>query len=261
MDPTDYKLDIRDIFYSLTNLCDKWDPYLDIYDTWFSKFRGKQPRILEIGVYKGGSAELWRNYFGAGTFIVGVDIDPSTKQYETEDFKIVIGDAGGDTFYQDPYITRSLLTGGFDIVIDDGGHHMQQQINAMKICYPMVKEDGIYLCEDTHTSYYDHWPDAGYLVPTSFVEYSKRVLDVLTEEHQFKGPDGEVFKPKQPVDPELVKLYKKTKAIHFYNSVVVLEKGTQKPFKRIFSQTPPTLEVRQQGPVPGDGMFRLNTRG
>ena len=200
----------------------------------------------------------------SGTFIVGVDIDPSTKQYETDDFKIVIGDAGGDTFYQDDYIKRALLTGGFDIVIDDGGHHMQQQINALKVCYPMVKDNGIYLCEDTHTSYYDHWPDAGLRSDGSFMEYSKRLIDVLSEEHQYKGPDGEVFTPKAKVDEELVKLYKKTKAIHFYNSVVVLEKGPQPEFKRVFSKKDfknQVSNIRQPGPIPGDGILRINTKG
>ena len=49
-------LTIHQLFYTLENLCDKWEPYLDIYDTWFRKFRQKSPRILEIGVYKGGSS-------------------------------------------------------------------------------------------------------------------------------------------------------------------------------------------------------------
>jgi hypothetical protein len=254
-------LDIRQLFYSLENLCDKWEPYLDIYETWFHKFRGKSPRILEIGVYKGGSAELWRDYFGTGTFIIGVDIDPSTKQYETDDFKVVIGDAADPkTFWNHSAFFKEQ----FDIVIDDGGHHMQQQISALKICYEMVKENGIYLCEDTHTSYYDHWPEAGLESPASFVNYSKRVIDVLSEEHQYKGPDGEVFTPKTKVDEELVKLYKNTRAIHFYNSVVVLEKGPQPEFKRVFSKKDfknVVSNVRQPGPIPGDGILRINTKG
>lgn len=265
-------MDIREIFYSLDRLCDKWDPYLDVYETWFSKFRNKKPRILEIGVYKGGSAELWSKYFGPGTQIIGVDINPECKQYEFHDpvidadFHVVIGDAGSKEFWGDEMIRARLLNGGFDIIIDDGGHHMDQQIQALRACYSMVKEGGIYLCEDTHTSYYDHWPKAGYKVPTSFVEYSKTVLDVLTEEHQFKGPDGEVFQPKLEIDKELKSIYKKTRGIHFYNSIVVFEKGEQKPFKRIFSQ-PMSIRGLERpsaplgNPIPDDAVITISTKG
>lgn len=41
----------------------------------------------------------------------------------------------------------------FDIIIDDGGHTMNQQITSFKILFPALKSGGIYVIEDLHTSY------------------------------------------------------------------------------------------------------------
>lgn len=42
----------------------KWKHYLSIYDKHLAPFRNKPVRLLEIGVFKGGSMRLWRQYFG-----------------------------------------------------------------------------------------------------------------------------------------------------------------------------------------------------
>ncbi|MFP4369831.1 MAG: hypothetical protein ACLFR2_09645 [Candidatus Kapaibacterium sp.] len=45
-------------------LIHKWNHYFDIYDRHFSKFRGKEIILLEIGVSHGGSLQMWKSYFG-----------------------------------------------------------------------------------------------------------------------------------------------------------------------------------------------------
>ena len=59
----------------------KWTHYMALYDRHFNKFRGKKMHILEIGVRRGGSLQMWKKYFGAQAMIYGVDIDPNTKKY------------------------------------------------------------------------------------------------------------------------------------------------------------------------------------
>jgi len=54
----------------------KWWHYFDIYEQHFARFREIAPRFLEIGVQRGGSLKLWRDYFGPEAHIVGIDIDP-----------------------------------------------------------------------------------------------------------------------------------------------------------------------------------------
>lgn len=54
----------------------KWHHYIPLYDKYFSKYRRTKVRLLEIGVAKGGSLQLWRKYFGKSAVIYGIDNDP-----------------------------------------------------------------------------------------------------------------------------------------------------------------------------------------
>ena len=38
-----------------------------------------------------------------------------------------------------------------DILIDDGGHKMEQQIVSFEELWPLVKDRDVYLVEDLHT--------------------------------------------------------------------------------------------------------------
>ena len=60
----------------------KWHHYFDIYDRHFSKYRGQNPTIVEVGVAKGGSIEMWNSYFDNKFTIYAIDIDPECKKYE-----------------------------------------------------------------------------------------------------------------------------------------------------------------------------------
>ena len=65
-------------------------PYFDIYERHFSKYRGKDINLLEIGVGYGGSLKMWKNYFSklnpnAKVNIYG--IDKKEKDYEWYDKK------------------------------------------------------------------------------------------------------------------------------------------------------------------------------
>ena len=72
---------LEEKFYKLTKRCHKFIHYFELYEKHFEKYVGKSPRILEIGVFGGGSLELWKEYFGPGTTVVGVDKNPQCKKY------------------------------------------------------------------------------------------------------------------------------------------------------------------------------------
>ena len=42
----------------------KWHHYFEIYDWHFKRFRGKEIVVVEVGVFQGGSLQMWRKYFG-----------------------------------------------------------------------------------------------------------------------------------------------------------------------------------------------------
>src|SRR6478736_6564315 len=138
---------MREIFNSLDgNLIHKWDHYLEVYDTWFSRYRGKEVHILEIGISQGGSIELWKRYFGDKLHLYGVDINPRCKELEQENVQIFIGEQEDKNFLSE---LKSKIP-KLDILIDDGGHTMLQQIVTFEELYNHIKDNGIYLCEDTH---------------------------------------------------------------------------------------------------------------
>ena len=79
-------------------LIDKWHHYFEIYHRHFAAFRGRSPVVVEIGVYHGGSLEMWRHYFGRGARIVGIDLDPRCRQFEGDRSASMIGDQADRKF-------------------------------------------------------------------------------------------------------------------------------------------------------------------
>ncbi|MDO7840925.1 class I SAM-dependent methyltransferase [Sphingomonas immobilis] len=124
----------------------KWTHYFEIYDRHLARFRGKSPVMAEIGVYSGGSLNMWRSYFGAGAHIHGIDIEPDCEVYRGDGVDIHIGDQADPRFWQD---FRKLVP-QLDILIDDGGHEPHQQLVTMQEMLPHLKPGGIFICEDIH---------------------------------------------------------------------------------------------------------------
>ena len=76
------------------------------------------------------------------------------------------------------------FSNSFDVIIDDGGHRMIQQINSLTILFPIaLRSDGIYSVEDLYTSYLTEY-DGGYLKSSTFIEYLKKLIDDI----QSKSP-------------------------------------------------------------------------
>jgi hypothetical protein len=186
----------------------KWRHYFDIYHRHFAPFRGRSPVVLEIGVFHGGSLQMWRNYFGPGARIVGIDIDPRCRQFEEAQISVLTGDQQDRGFLAE--VKRQLPH--IDIVIDDGGHAMAQQITSFEELYPHVQPRGIYLCEDIHTSMMPNF-GGGYRRQGTFLEYSKGLVDCL---YAWYSQEQEAFCVND--------MTRSTYALHFYDSILVVEK-------------------------------------
>src|SRR5207237_9558831 len=93
---------LREIFENHNGrLLHKWEIYIDVYDTFFHKYRDKEIIFLEIGVAHGGSLEMWREYFGDKASIIGVDVNPECNIFEEESTKIYIGSQADKSFYEE----------------------------------------------------------------------------------------------------------------------------------------------------------------
>ncbi len=208
--------DLEKYFNNNTNrLIHKWQHYFEVYDTHFSRYRDTDVHVLEFGVSEGGSLQMWKEYFGKRCKIYGVDINPCCKDLEEDRIKIFIGDQ------EDREFLRSLVKEipRIDILIDDGGHRMRQQINTFEEIFPHIEDDGIYLCEDMHTSYFKGWGGGGYKRKGTFVEYSKNFIDYINAWHS------------QSSKLNVSEFTRTARSLHYYDSILVIEKDiVEKPF-------------------------------
>ncbi len=124
----------------------KWLHYFNAYHQHLQKFVGQEVSIVEVGVYSGGSMPMWREYFGSGCQVHGVDIQPECKVYENDHTTIHIGDQADRQFWR--RFRQSVPH--VDILIDDGGHTPEQQMVTLEEMLPHLRPGGIYICEDIH---------------------------------------------------------------------------------------------------------------
>ena len=199
-------------------LIEKWVHYFPIYEKWFSPYRGKEIVFVEIGVRDGGSLQMWKNYFGKDAKIIGVDVDSRCKEFEEEQVSIEIGSQSDEKFwaaFREKYPR-------VDILLDDGGHTMNQQIVTFREMFPHIKDGGLYMCEDCHTSYWDvkEWKGGGLKVSGTFIEFTKNLIDEINAPLS-RGAVQQTYNTLN------------AGGIHFYDSVVVVEKK-RRPFFPFF---------------------------
>jgi hypothetical protein len=124
-----------------------WSLFADVYHMYFSSIRKKARKVLEIGVYDGGSLHMWRDYFKRA-HIYGIDIDDRSCLDEKRITTYIADQA-------DRRALQGFLSkhgGEFDIIVDDGGHGMEQQQVSLGKLFPHVKTSGYYVIEDITSS-------------------------------------------------------------------------------------------------------------
>ena len=134
---------------------DKWtDHYYvqDLYEPLFEQFQNKKVNVLEIGVWNGESMKLWHDYFVNAKNIVGIDIFVRSSFKEVSgwlkdyDVKLHKFNSHVDTDKFNEF--ADTYKEGFDIIIDDGSHWYENQINTYKKFKNLMKPGGVYIIED-----------------------------------------------------------------------------------------------------------------
>lgn len=190
--------------------------YLPHYQKHFRPFKFKKINLLEIGVggYKepnsgGHSLRLWKSYFPYGK-IFSLDIHDKSALQERR-ISIFQGSQVDEGFLTDVL----SKTGELDIIIDDGSHINEHVIKTFKFLFPKLKEGGIYVIEDTQTSYWkDYGGDSDDLNnPKTMMTFFKGLTDGLNHEEFVKpGYKSSYF------DNHIV-------SIHFYHNLIFIYKG------------------------------------
>ena len=212
--PENIKNELYDYFLKNKNKdIYRWHHYFRAYDKHFRKFKDKPVKVLEIGVGEGGSLKMWKYFFGKDSKVVGLDINPECEKYSSKDITIIIGDQ------TDIELLKSVNQkhGPFDVVIDDGGHTATQQIITFITMFPLLSENGVYLCEDTHTSYFKGYMDMS--DQYTFMTFAKYLVDRLNE--SFFESNGNIHNLNSTVSY----FSAHCRSIHFYDSMVFFTKS------------------------------------
>jgi hypothetical protein len=134
----------------------KGDRLFRVYGRLLCEFRYLPIALLELGVRRGSSLRVWRDYFPKAT-IVGLDIEP-VQPLDLPNVHVVQGDQA------DPAALDQALAaiGGspFDIIIDDASHlGLKSKASFAYLFARGLKASGLYFVEDFAAPLLKEWPD------------------------------------------------------------------------------------------------------
>lgn len=123
--------------------------YLEVYEEILAPYRETAKNILEIGIFKGDSLRMWQKYFIGNACGVDCDIKPHggmadlTEMVESHEFDILIFDATNK--YE---VDKRFNSIKFDVIVEDAGHSVEQQVELYNIWKNYLTPNGIYIIED-----------------------------------------------------------------------------------------------------------------
>lgn len=186
--PKNYSRIVFPKLKELTHIGMKWNTdkswshfFTEFYNDYFQSFKYKELNILEIGIYQGASLKMLEEYFPKAT-IHSIDIN---KDYMNKKYGERI-----KTYYcsqEDSKTFNGLFKDTkFDIIIDDGSHQTNHQLISLGFMFKYLKENGLYVLEDLHTSYnkgYCNTRISALKVLEDFTQNSKISSEVISKEN------------------------------------------------------------------------------
>lgn len=193
--------------------------YQRFFPQWLDPLRATATGILEIGIEQNLSVNLWLKYFEKA-FIYGIDI---SFDYNEDRVKIIKADQSS---IDDLKRVLTQIIHPVNAIIDDGSHVPEHQILTFSFLFlNLLEEGGVYIVEDIETSYwkrgglYGYNTNYGYKHPKSFVEYAKKLVDVLNNEFLNRENRAEL----KEIDD---KLFNSISSITFGQNCVIIKKKT-----------------------------------
>jgi cephalosporin hydroxylase len=121
-----------------------------VYAQLFRDWREKPVRVLEIGIFQGGSMWYWAEIFPhPETLIVGIDLQIPQIAFP-KNVRVHACDQN------DPEALRRMASqyGPFDLIVDDGCHFATETRLCFSTLFPSVKVGGSYVIEDWAVGYW-----------------------------------------------------------------------------------------------------------
>lgn len=223
-------------FGVLSGLADKYGTdkgprghnYTEVYEYFFLPIKFEALKIFEIGIAEGASLKMFRDYF-PNAIVYGIDIIDCSR-LNSRTIKTFVADQA-DRRQLGDFINAAGAD--FDIILDDGGHTMEQQQVSFGHLFKYLKPGGYYIIEDVDTSLmgsiYGAEEDGGNTTLTMINNYMKNVAItsryMTTEEARYltknigyanllcvnKEPGSYVNSPGRNIDQSLACIFRKNR--------------------------------------------------
>lgn len=123
--------------------------YLPVYEEILSPYREKASNILEIGLFQGHSLRMWKQYFKGKVY--GIDCS-ETPHDGMADLRPIISEGTHNIYIMDACneveVAKAFKGAMFDVIIEDAGHEVNQQLGLYSIWKKYLTPNGIYIIED-----------------------------------------------------------------------------------------------------------------
>jgi SAM-dependent methyltransferase len=142
--------------------------YLKWYDPIFADLIDSPLKMLEVGIFKGGSLHLWRDYFPRAD-VTGIDLNTPESFEPGERVRLFQGSQSDTSFLS--RVSTEVAPEGFDLIIEDASHvGVLSKVTFWHLFDHHLKPGGLYVIEDWGTGYWGDWPDGAEFRPKSFGE-------------------------------------------------------------------------------------------
>jgi hypothetical protein len=190
--------------------------YTQHYQNHFKRFKFKKIKLLEIGVggydnpLSGGqSLRMWKSFFPfARIFSLDIFEKSFLQERRIKIFK-------GSQIDEDFLMTVCSKAGEFDLIIDDGSHINEHVIKTFEILFPKLKDGGIYVIEDTQTSYWKEYGGTSdnFNQDGTIYFFFKSLIDSLNNEEFILDNYKKTYYDKHII------------SMHFYHNMIFIYKG------------------------------------
>ncbi|MDQ6472091.1 class I SAM-dependent methyltransferase [Flavobacterium sp. LHD-80] len=190
--------------------------YTQHYQKHFRPYKFKKIKFFEIGVggYEnpilgGESLRMWKSFF------------PFAKIFSLDIFDKSFLQESRIQIFKGSQVDEKVLgaiceqVGEFDLIIDDGSHINEHVIKSFEFLFPKLKKGGIYVIEDTQTSYWEEYGgnSEDFNTKGTIYHYFKSLIDCLNNE-EFLLPGYK----KSYYDKHII-------SMHFYHNMIFIYKG------------------------------------
>ena len=150
--------------------------YIDLYNKLLFKIKDTALNVLEVGIgnwadnKNGASILLWLKYFKQADIYA---IDIISQQYMINDIKNNdrIKIFSETNAYDNTFVNKELSSIKFDMILDDGPHSLQSQLDFIKLYSPLMSENSILIIEDVQNI--SHFDDLIDETPDDLKKYIK----------------------------------------------------------------------------------------